>query len=105
MPSIEIQVQNPSGLHARPANLFVEEAKRFVSRITVQNLDRGPRVADAKSILMLLTIGVASGNHVRIAAEGPDADTALSRLRELIESGLGEDNIAQKSDPGPGPTR
>ncbi len=91
MPSIELPVPNPSGLHARPATLFVEAAGRFASRITVENLDRGPRVVDAKSILMLLTIGVVRGHRIRVTAEGPDADAALESLRELVESGLGEE--------------
>ena len=90
MPSIELQVVNPSGLHARPATTFVEAAARFQSRITIENLDRGSRVVDAKSILFLLTIGVLCGHRVRITAEGPDADAALVELRELVESGLGE---------------
>lgn len=90
MPSIELQVRNPSGLHARPATTFVEAASGFASRITIENLDRGSRMVDAKSILMLLTVGVVSGNRIRITADGPDAEAALMRLRDLVESGLGE---------------
>ena len=87
---VEVQVTNPSGLHARPATRFVEAAGRFQSRVTVENLDRGPRAADAKSILMLLTIGVASGHRIRISADGPDEDAAVETLRDLVASGLGE---------------
>lgn len=90
MPSIELQVLNPSGLHARPASVFVEAAAGFESRITIENLDRGSRAVDAKSILFLLTIGVLRGHRVRITAEGPDADAALVTLRDLVEGGLGE---------------
>jgi phosphotransferase system HPr (HPr) family protein len=90
MPTIELQIVNPSGLHARPAALFVEGAARFASEITVENVDRGSPAVDAKSILMLLTIGVARGQRIRITAEGPDAGEALDGLRGLVESGLGE---------------
>ncbi|HEX9044397.1 MAG TPA: HPr family phosphocarrier protein [Candidatus Limnocylindrales bacterium] len=90
MPSIELTVRNASGLHARPATLFVETAGRFASRITVENLDRGSRVVDAKSVLLLLTVGVVAGHRIRLTAEGPDADEALATLREAVESGLGE---------------
>jgi len=92
--SIELLVRNASGLHARPATLFVEAAARYASRITIENLDRGPRAVDAKSVLMLLTIGVTVGHRVRITADGPDADAALAGLRELVESGLGEPIVA-----------
>ena len=90
MISIEIQVENPSGLHARPATLFTEAAAGFQSRITVENIDRGSRAVDAKSILMLLTIGVVSGHCIRISADGPDAEAAVETLRELVATGLGE---------------
>jgi phosphotransferase system HPr (HPr) family protein len=90
VPSIELTVANPSGLHARPATLFVETAAGFQSRITVENLDRGSRAVDAKSILFLLTIGVLRGHRIRLTADGSDADEALAALRELVESGLGE---------------
>lgn len=90
MATIEVLVTNPSGLHARPATRFVEAAGRFQSRVSVENLDRASRVADAKSILMLLTIGVSSGHRIRITADGPDADAAVETLRELVAAGLGE---------------
>lgn len=93
MAAIEVQVTNPSGLHARPATRFVEAAAQFESRVTVENLDRAGRPADAKSILALLMAGVSSGNRIRITAEGPDADAAVAALRDLVASGLGEATV------------
>jgi phosphotransferase system HPr (HPr) family protein len=90
MTTVEVQVENPSGLHARPATLFTEAAAGFQSRITVANIDRGSRAVDAKSLLMLLTIGVISGHRIRISADGPDAEAAVEKLRELVTTGLGE---------------
>lgn len=90
MAEVVLTVTNPSGLHARPATLFVEAATRFRSRITVENIDRGKRPVDAKSILMLLTAGVTSGQRIRLTAEGDDAEMALAELTRLVESGLGE---------------
>lgn len=95
MPSIELTIRNPSGLHARPAALFVESAARFASRITVENLDRASRPVDAKSVLLLLTAGVVAGHRIRLTAEGPDAEEALATLREAVESGLGEPTAAE----------
>lgn len=90
MPSIELQVTNPSGIHARPATTFVAIASGFGARITLENLDRGSRAVDAKSLLMLLTAGVIAGHRIRISAEGDDAEAALRALRDAVESGLGE---------------
>ena len=90
MRTLELSIVNQSGLHARPANLFVEAAARFASRITVENLDRAGRPVDAKSILMLLTAGIQRGHRIRLTADGTDEAEALACLGELVEAGLGE---------------
>jgi phosphotransferase system HPr (HPr) family protein len=95
MPEISIPVLNRSGLHARPASEFVRAAAGFASRIEVVNVTRDPgRVADAKSILGVLGLGVSPGHEVRITAEGDDADAALAGLQALIASGLGEPSVS-----------
>src|SRR3989304_1726140 len=89
MQSRELILRNPSGLHARPAALFVEVASRFGARITVENLDRGSRTGRAQSVLLLLTAGVQRGHRIRIAADGPDEVEALRALEERIPAGRG----------------
>jgi len=90
MRDVEIQMTNPSGLHARPATLFTEAAARFASRITVQNLTRAKGPVDAKSILMVLPAGISNSHRIRLVAEGADETEAIDALVELIDSGLGE---------------
>src|SRR3990172_64482 len=87
MQSRELILRNPSGLHARPAALFVEAASKFGARITVENLDRGSRTGDAKWILLLLTAGGQRGHRIRIAADGPDEGEGLRGLEGLMEGG------------------
>jgi phosphotransferase system HPr (HPr) family protein len=87
----EIEVRNPSGLHARPAALFVKTAARFTSTVTVQNVTTGAGPANAKSILAVMGSGAARGHVVRITADGPDEEQAISVLHDLFASGLGED--------------
>lgn len=94
MRKVEVVVSNPSGLHARPATLFTKAASSFLSRITVENLDRGKGPVDAKSILMLLTAGVSRGHRVCLTADGPDEDAAVDALVDLVTTGLGEAPIA-----------
>jgi phosphocarrier protein FPr len=60
------------------------------SKITVENLDRATRPVDAKSILMVLTIGVGRGQRVRVTADGPDEAEAIAALESAIRAGLGE---------------
>jgi phosphotransferase system HPr (HPr) family protein len=90
MRTVELEIRNPSGLHARPAAVFVKAAAGFRSTVTVENLDRGTAPVNAKSIISFLGGGIAKGHTVRIAAEGEDEDAAIEALQGLVESGLGE---------------
>ena len=91
MTTARLVVRNPSGLHARPAALFVRTAGQFASTVTVSNpaADKGP--VDAKSILSVLTLGVSSGTEIEVSAEGDDADAAIAAIRDAVEAGLGEE--------------
>lgn len=91
MARAEIEVRNPSGLHARPAAEFVRAASGFTADVRVTNLTRdADRSASAKSVLGVMALGVARGHTVRIDADGSDADVAVSTLIDLIADGLGE---------------
>jgi len=89
--SLVLEVQNPVGLHARPAALFVQTAAQFQARIQVRNVTRETAFVDAKSILGIMSIGVAQGHQIEITAEGEDAEEALEALRMLVESNFGEE--------------
>lgn len=88
--SIEVQVHNPSGLHARPAATFVKAAAGFRSDIRVANLTTGSQPVTAKSIIGVLSLGVQRGHSIRLQLEGEDEVAAAVALRELVEAGLGE---------------
>lgn len=91
MPRVELEVRNPSGVHARPAALFVEAARRFSADVKVANVTRNPeQTASARSLLAVLALGISRGHTIRIDADGADADQAITALGELVESGLGE---------------
>ena len=90
MTSARLSVANPSGLHARPAALFVRTAGRFRSRVTVANATTGKGPVDAKSILSVLTLGVGHGMEIEISADGDDAEAAIQGLRDAVSAGLGE---------------
>jgi phosphotransferase system HPr (HPr) family protein len=90
MAEATIQVRNKVGLHARPASLFVQTAAKFSSRVKVKNLTTNGNFVDAKSIIMVLTLGVMKDHEVVIQTDGEDADAALAALRSLIDSDFGE---------------
>lgn len=83
-----IVVHNASGLHARPAALFVRMARGFPD--TAIEVASNGITRDAKSILGVLTLGVTRGTSITIRTSGADAEDALRMLVEAIESGLGE---------------
>ena len=84
-------VCNPTGLHARPATEFVTEAKKYKSKITIQNTQEPEEEAvNAKSVVLLLSLGLGRGTPVKLAAEGEDEKEAVEALAALIHSGFGE---------------
>lgn len=72
---------NPDGLHARPAAEFVKLAASLGRKVTVNG-------KDARSLLSILSLGLAQGATVEIAAEDPTGKDAVDRLTALIESGF-----------------
>ena len=92
MPEAEVEVRNPSGLHARPAASFVRAAGGFGSDVLVTNLSRDPdRAASAKSVLGVMGLAVSQGHRIRIVASGDDAEAAVAQLTAIVEAGLGEE--------------
>jgi phosphocarrier protein len=83
----EVTVQNPVGLHARPATFFIQKANEFKSGIWVEKEER--RV-NAKSLLGVLSLGIVKGTKITIAADGSDENEAVAALSELIESNFNE---------------
>ncbi len=82
-----VKVTNPTGLHARPAALFVQTAGKFTSQIWISKSDRK---VNAKSIMGLMSLAVSSGTEVTICAEGEDEHLAVKELVDLISSGFKE---------------
>ncbi len=87
---IELEVVNPSGLHARPLAAFVGAAKAFRSAVRVRNLTNGGAEANGKSVTGLLLLGTVNGHRIRIEADGEDEDVAIEALGALVRTGLGE---------------
>ena len=83
---------NMTGLHARPASDFIACAKRYDANITIEKADSGKTV-NAKSIVMLLSLGLSKGDNVTISASGADEQEAVEALVSLITSGFGEEDM------------
>lgn len=84
----EVIVVNRLGLHARPAARLVEAVLGFSCDIYIEK--EGHRV-NAKSIMGLLTLAAAQGSMLRVFCKGPRAEEALAVVRDVVESGFGEE--------------
>ncbi len=94
--SAAILVPNVTGLHARPAAVLANMAKKFDSRIRLQ---RGDSQANAKSVVAIMGLEVSYGDKVQLVATGSDADKAVAALAVAITDGLGEEGAVAIAAP------
>lgn len=88
MQTQKITVHNASGLHARPANMFVKEAVRHAGcNIFVR---KNGRNYNGKSIVSVLSACIKCGTEIELVAEGENEAQALADMVAAVESGLGE---------------
>ncbi|TCL39275.1 phosphocarrier protein [Anaerospora hongkongensis] len=85
----EIVMGNKSGMHARPATLWVQTASRFQSSV---RLVKGERDVDGKSLLSLLSLGLSGGSTFQFNVNGPDEAEAAEALTKLVAE------LAQKGE-------
>lgn len=76
-----VVVRLKTGLHARPAALFVQEANKYSSEIFVEKEDKK---VNAKSIMGIMSLAISTGTEINISAEGADAEQAVNALVSLV---------------------
>ena len=90
MYSKTVTVKNPSGLHARPASDFVAAAGKYKGIKLKVGREGDPQAVNAKSIVMVLSLGVIQGEAITISSDSDDGLPAVDELAALVESGFGE---------------
>ena len=81
----DVTITNAIGLHARPATFFIQKANSYKCSIWVE---KDERKVSAKSLLGVLSLGIAQGTSIAIIADGSDESVAVDELVKLIETGL-----------------
>ncbi|AIZ61611.1 HPr family phosphocarrier protein [Bacillus safensis] len=76
-----VTIQLKTGLQARPAALFVQEANRFGADIF---LEKDGKKVNAKSIMGLMSLAISSGVTVTLIADGADEQEAIEALTDFI---------------------
>ena len=74
-------IQLQSGLEARPVALLVQIASQYESQIYVEN---GTKKINAKSIMGMMSLGLAAGEEITIVADGDDEMKAVSHIEEYL---------------------
>ena len=87
MQTLELEIINRLGLHARAATKLVQTASQFVADVHV--VKEGQRVS-GKSILGVMMLAAAKGSTITIEADGNDASDALTALAALVNDRFGE---------------
>ncbi|MDR6198165.1 HPr family phosphocarrier protein [Microbacterium sp. BG28] len=82
----QAKIASSSGLHARPAKLFVQAVQEKKLPVTIA-LEGGPDL-NAGSILSIIGLGASHGSVVTLKAEGEGAEQALDELVALLETDL-----------------
>ena len=91
-----IVIPNPTGLHARPAAVLANLAKKFKAEVRIQ---KGDQQANAKSVVAIMGLEIGHGDKVTLIAKGDDADAAIETLTPLLWEGLGDEGCT----PAPAP--
>ena len=88
MTEAKTTIENKTGIHARPASQFVQKASSFKSKIQIK---AKVKTVDAKSILMIMSMGLVKGTEITIVADGPDEADAVAALKQMVDDKFGEE--------------
>ncbi|MGB1249368.1 MAG: phosphoenolpyruvate--protein phosphotransferase [Candidatus Promineifilaceae bacterium] len=87
MKTVDLVIQNPTGLHARPAKTFVKLAKGFKSTVKIAH---GDKQVNGKSLIGVLKLGIKRDGAIRLLIDGSDESEAIHALVDAVKAGLGE---------------
>mgnify|MGYP002625298837 CR=1 FL=1 len=85
MKEFKYTITDPVGVHARPAGLFVKEAKQYASNITVIKKDKS---AKATSLMKLMGMGIVQGDEITVQVEGDDEEICAAALEKFLSENL-----------------
>ncbi len=80
------KIKNKYGLHIRPSTALSKASRSYKSNIQITYKDH---TINAKSIIELLTLGVAGGEQILVTATGVDCKEAVEGIGQLIADRFG----------------
>ncbi|MHA0855320.1 HPr family phosphocarrier protein [Paenibacillus sp. CMAA1364] len=76
-------IQNPFGIHARPARKIVEAAKSFSRTVS---LEKEGKAFNAKSLVSVISIGAKCGDSITVIAEGDEAEAVIQAIGTILNT-------------------
>ena len=76
-----IKVKLETGLEARPVAMLVQVASQFDSTVYI-NVD--DRKVNAKSIMGMMSLGLAIGERINVTADGKDEEAAIEQIEKFL---------------------
>ena len=86
MKQFDYTINDPIGIHARPAGMLVKEAKTFAD--TVITVTKNGTTVKAAQLMKLMSLGGKQGDVVTVAADGANEDAAIAALKAFFEANL-----------------
>jgi phosphocarrier protein len=83
MTEVNFILTNKIGLHSRPAAKITKLASGFKSTVM---LEGNGKTINAKSIILVMSMGVKKEQQLTIKVDGPDEKECIQALKELIEN-------------------
>ena len=87
MEQFTFEIKDKNGMHARPAGALANEAKKFVSNVTVI---KDGKEANGKRLLSLMGLGATYNSVLTIKIEGEDEKEALESIKKVLNENLSE---------------
>jgi phosphocarrier protein len=81
MKTFVYNLEDPLGIHARPAGLLAKEAAKYKSTVTIIH---GEKKADTRRLIALMALGLKGGDTITVQAEGPDEAEAADGIRTYL---------------------
>ena len=78
-------INDPMGLHARPAGMLVKAAVGYNCTVTVTT---ATGKADAKRLMAVMRLAAKQGQELTVTCEGPEEEKAAAELQAFLAANL-----------------
>jgi len=86
MKQFQYTINDPLGIHARPAGMLVKVVKTLDSAVTIEKADG--KSAGANKLMAVMGLGIKGGDTVTITADGGDEDASVQALEQFFKENL-----------------